>query len=401
MTQQDLIAQVAQSTPSKIIFLVIDGLGGLPHPDTGKSELETAHTPNLDRLAARAMCGLTDPVAPGITPGSGPGHLALFGYDPVRSLIKRGVLEAAGIGLNLGPDDLAVRGNFCTVDKNGVITHRRAGRLPTEESRGLCRKLDRIQVPGAEIEVHPVESHRFVIIFKGRGLSDELADTDQQVTGVTPPPVKALTQDAVASAAMVNEFVEKARGVLGHQPKANMITLRGFSKLPDLAPMNQVYKLNPVALATYPMYRGLARLLGMKYLDTGPTFEDQVNDLVSNYDDYDFFFIHFKGADTAGEDGDFQAKVQALEEVDCPIGRLMELEPEVFVVAGDHSTPAILGNHSWHPVPFLMQCEWSRKDSVTEFTELACAGGVLGRFPAREVMPLALAHAGKLTKYGA
>ncbi|MCH9036969.1 MAG: phosphoglycerate mutase, partial [Chloroflexi bacterium] len=280
MTQQDLIAQVAQSTPSKIIFLVIDGLGGLPHPDTGKSELETAYTPNLDRLAARAMCGLTDPVAPGITPGSGPGHLALFGYDPVKSLIKRGVLEAAGIGLDMGPDDLAVRGNFCTVDKNGAITHRRAGRLPTEESRVLCRQMDRIQVSGVEIEVHPVESHRFVIIFKGRGLSDELADTDQQVTGVTPPPVKALTQDAVSSAAMVNEFVEKARGVLGNQPKANMITLRGFSKLPDLAPMKQVYKLNPVALATYPMYRGLARLLGMKYLDTGPTFEDQVNDLV-------------------------------------------------------------------------------------------------------------------------
>ena len=401
MTQQDLIAQVALSTPAKIIFLVVDGLGGLPHPDTGKSELETAHTPNLDYLASRAMCGETDPVAPGITPGSGPGHLALFGYDPVKSLIKRGILEAKGIGLEVGPEDLAARGNFCTVNEAGLIIDRRAGRIPTEESRLLCQQLTEIQVNGAEVEVHPVKDHRFAVIFHGNGLNDELSETDPQQVNKPPLPVYALTKEARATADIANGFVDKARQVLRCRSTANMITLRGFSKIPKLPSMTQVYKLNSVALASDPTYRGVARLLGMECLETGPSFEKEVDDLISRYNDYDFFYIHYKSADSAGEDGDFQRKVEALEVLDRPLKRLIELGPEVFVVAGDHSTPAILAGHSWHPVPFLLWSEWDRRDDVTEFTEQACARGVLGRFPATEVMPLVLAYAGKLAKFGA
>ena len=397
-----LISQVSRSTDSKIVFLVIDGLGGLPHPDTGKAELETASTPNLDLLASLSMCGLTVPVAPGIIPGSGPGHLALFGYDPVANLIKRGVLEAAGIGVDLTPDDLAVRGNFCTVNTEGVITDRRAGRLPSSESRELCRLLNDIEVEGAQVDVHPVESHRFVIVFRGTGLSEDLADTDEQVNGVVPPPVRPTHPDAQPTADIVNAAVEKIKDVLKDAGSpANMLTLRGFSKLPNMPSMPDVYKLNPLGIATYPMYRGIARLLGMKVMASGPRFTNVVDEMISNYDDHDFFFIHYKGADTAGEDGNFDAKVRALEEVDAPLQKIIDLRPDVFVVAGDHSTPAIWANHSWHPVPFMMWSRWARPDTVTEFSERTCAQGVLGEFAATDVMPLALAHAGKLIKFGA
>ena len=399
---QKLISQVSRVTDSKIVFLVIDGLGGLPHPNTGKAELETANIPNLDYIASRSMCGLTIPVARGIIPGSGPGHLSLFGYDPVANLIKRGVLEAAGIGIELTPDDLAVRGNFCTVDEDGVITDRRAGRLASSESRELCRLLDNIEIEGAKVEVHPVESHRFVIVFRGPDLNEDLADTDDQVNGVVPPPVHPTHPDAQPTADIVNAAVDKIRKTLKDaESPANMVTLRGFSKLPDMPSMTEVYKLSPLGIATYPMYRGLARLVGMKVMARGPGFSDVVDAMIANYDKHDFFFIHYKGADTAGEDGNFNAKVRALEEVDAPLKKIIDLRPDVFIVAGDHSTPATWANHSWHPVPFMMWAHWSRPDPVAEFTEKACAQGVLGEFPATDVMPLALAHAGKLIKFGA
>ncbi|MFQ5872799.1 MAG: 2,3-bisphosphoglycerate-independent phosphoglycerate mutase [Dehalococcoidia bacterium] len=400
MTQQDLIAQVAQSSPTKIILLVIDGLGGLPHPDTGKSELETAHIPNLDRLTAKGICGLTSPVAPGISPGSGPGHLALFGYDPVKNLIKRGVLEAAGIGLELGSSDLAARGNFCTVDGAGLLTDRRAGRIPTEESWLLCQELDKIGLSGAEVEVHAVKDHRFVVIFHGDGLSEAVSETDPQQENVPPLLVKSLSPEACGTAELANQFIERSRQILGHRSTANMVLLRGFSKPPKMPSMRQIYKLRPAAVASYPMYRGVARLLGMECLETGPTFEDEIDTLSRHYDDYDFFYIHFKAADTAGEDGDFDGKVRALEELDPYLPRLTGLEPEVFVVAGDHSTPAILAAHSWHPVPVLLRSRWAQPDDVAELTERACSRGVLGLFPATDVMSLVLAHALKLSKFG-
>lgn len=401
MSRQDIIAQVAHSTPSKIIFLVIDGLGGLPHPDTGKSELETANTPNLDKLASEAMCGLTDPIAPGITPGSGPGHLALFGYDPVKYLIKRGVLEATGIGLDLREKDLAARGNFCTIDKDGKIIDRRAGRIPTEESQLLCQELDKIQLSGVGVEVHAVRDHRFAVIFHGDNLSEDITATDPQTINSSPLPVRALNPGAQHTAIVINWFVEMSRGALDGRSSANMIMLRGFSKRPNLPSMSQLYKLKPAAIAIYPMYRGVARLLGMEVLESGMTFKEEVETLTKHYKEFDFFYIHFKGADTAGEDGNFDAKVQALEELDQCLPQLIDLQPEVFVVAGDHSTPATFAAHSWHPVPFLLRSRWGRKDGVTQFTEPACATGILGRFPATEIMPWVLAYAEKLAKYGA
>jgi 2,3-bisphosphoglycerate-independent phosphoglycerate mutase len=401
MNNQQLIKEIAQTSPSKIVLLVCDGLGGLPHPATGKTELETANIPNLDSLVARGICGLSDPVAPGITPGSAPGHLGLFGYDPVECNVGRGILEAIGIGLDLNHNDVAARGNFCTVDEKGLITDRRAGRISTEKSTELCRLLDGITISGVEIRVYPVREHRFVVVFRGENLVAEVTESDPQKLGAPPDIINPLSKDAGKLAEVTNAFVGEARKRLsGHYP-ANMILLRGFSRHPNLPTMEDIYKLNPLAIAVYPMYRGLASLVGMEIASTGTTIEDEFNTLKQNYDKHDFFFVHAKWTDSAGEDGDFDRKVKVLEQIDAALPILMGLKPDVIVVTGDHSTPAAYGGHSWHPVPVMICAEHCRTDKVSRFSETDCLAGGLGRIRAVEIMPLALANAGKLTKFGA
>ena len=394
------ITELCNPTPSKIVMLVVDGLGGLPHPDTGKSELETAVTPNLDLLASDSACGLTTPVAPGITPGSGPGHLALFGYDPVKYLIGRGVLEAIGIGVELRNGQVAARGNFCTLDESGLLVDRRAGRIPTSESAPLVELLDRIEVPNVDVSVYPVRDHRFVLVLSGEGLDERVTETDPQALGVPPMEAGAAVAGAEKTAAAVRSFTQQAREILGERSSANMVLLRGFSALPDLPDMGRTYRLNPAAIAAYPMYRGLAHLAGMKVIPTGMAFDDELDTLERHFHEHDFFFLHYKPADAAGEDGDFAGKVEALEYLDARIPRLLELDIDTLVVAGDHSTPAIMGSHSWHPVPLLVKSSMYRGDGVGEFNERACASGSIGRIPAVSVMTIALANAGKLYKFG-
>ena len=397
----ELIKGIATSSPSKIVLLVIDGLGGLPHPKTGKTELETANTPNLDRLAAKGICGLIDPVSPGITPGSTPGHLALFGYDPVKFNIGRGVVEALGIDFDLEPGDIAARGNFCTVDDAGLVTDRRAGRISTEKCTELCQLLDGLAIEGVKLFVCPVREHRFVAVFRGEGLAPEVSDSDPQQVGVAPKAIVALNPQADMMAAIANKFIAQAKTILAKHHPANMVLLRGFSQRPHLPTMGEVYKLKPAAIAGYPMYRGLAKLVGMQVLETGGAVTEEFTTLKQNYADYDFFFVHIKGTDSAGEDGDFNRKVRIIEEVDKALPGLTSLEPDVIVVTGDHSTPALLKGHSWHPVPILLYSRWCRADRVGEFSESACILGGLGRFPATQIMPLAMANALKLTKFGA
>ena len=401
MISLEQIRELSVSSNSKIVLLVIDGLGGLPHPETGKTELETAQTPNLDRLAREGICGLIDPVSPGVTPGSAPGHLALFGYDPFKFTIGRGVLEVLGIDFNLKPGDIAARGNFCTVDERGLLLDRRAGRISTERCLELCHLLSRIKIEGVELFVSPLREHRFVVVFRGDNLSPDLSDSDPQQTRVEPKDVVALSPEAERTARLANEFVAKAREILKNERPANMILLRGFSRLPQFPTMKGVYKLKPAAIAAYPMYRGLAKLVGMDILNTSAFIEEEFATLSQHYAEYDFFFLHIKQSDTAGEDGDFQRKVKVIEEVDAALPQLLKLNPEVIVVTGDHSTPALLRGHSWHPVPLLLHSQWCRPDDIAKFSERACARGSLGRFPALEVMPLAMAHALKLTKFGA
>jgi 2,3-bisphosphoglycerate-independent phosphoglycerate mutase len=393
--------RISRTSPSKIVFLVMDGVGGLPHPETSKTELESARKPNLNGIARQSLCGLIDLIGPGITPGSAPGHLAIFGYDPVKYDIGRGVVEALGIDLQLKPEDIAARGNFCTVDDRGVITDRRAGRISTVKSTELCRLLNDIIMDGAEISVVPVKEHRFVLIIRGEALSPELADSDPQQAGLAPKKIEALSPQAQRTAEIANEFVSQASSRLRNESSANMVLMRGFSRRPDIPTLPQIYKLKPAAIAAYPMYRGLARLVGMEVLPTGESIVNEVESLRQHYGDYDFFFIHFKSTDSRGEDGNFEAKVQAIEELDNALPGLLSLDPEVLIVTGDHSTPATLAAHSWHPVPFMLKSRWCRPDNVVEFSERACLAGGMGRFPATEIMPLAMANALKLDKFGA
>ena len=387
-------------TPSKIVLLVADGLGGLAHPETGKSELETAEIPNLDALAQESACGLTTPVLPGVAPGSGPGHLALFGYDPLKHQIGRGALEALGIEVELAPGDVAARGNFCTVDGDGLLVDRRAGRIPTELSAPICERLDRIELPGVQVDVFPVQDYRFVLRLRGEGLSAAVSETDPQVTGAKALPANPLKPEAQKTADLVNQFVEQAAQLMREEDRANMLLLRGFAQMPSLPPMGEVYRLDPAAIAAYPMYRGLASVAGMKVIATGRTFADEVVTLRENWDKHDFFFIHYKPADAAGEDGDFDAKVRCLEELDPFIPAIRELEPDVLMIAGDHATPAIMAAHSWHPVPFLLHSKLTKGQGIPTFDEKACALGAIGSIPATSVMVLGLSHAGKMTKFG-
>ncbi len=397
----ELLRQLATPGDTKIVLSVVDGLGGLPDARTHRSELETANTPHLDHLAADSLCGLTIPVDYGVTPGSGPGHMALFGYDPLQHEVGRGVLEALGIDFDLQSSDVAARGNFCTLDAQGKITDRRAGRIPTTLTVELCERLSQIKLPGVELLTEPVREYRFVLVLRGEGLEDGLAQTDPEREGVEPLLVRPTSKKSKATADLANEFVKQAREVLSDQEQANAVLLRGFAKYPDLPSMPEVTQMRAGAFAVYPMYRGLAKLAGMTVSPGGGTQESQLEALKSRWDDFDFFFYHFKRADAAGEDGDFHAKVLALEEYDKLIPKLRELGADVLMVAGDHSTPSQFAAHSWHPVPFLLYSKHGTIDRVEQLNEEACRAGALGTFPARHALSLAMANAGRLMKYGA
>jgi 2,3-bisphosphoglycerate-independent phosphoglycerate mutase len=398
---QDLIVPAQ----TKIAMVIMDGLGGLPLEPGGKTELETARTPNLDALAAQSALGLTVPVGPGITPGSGPGHLGIFGYDPIQYEIGRGALEALGVDFDLGPDDVAARGNFCSVDAAGLLTDRRAGRIPTGVNKELAKLLRTIKIDGVEFFVETVKEHRFAFVMRGSGLGDALTETDPRKTGVPALPVRALKPDSEKAARLVNQFIEQARKLLAaYTPKhpANMILLRGFARYPTMPTYPELFGLRAAAIAVNGMYRGVAKLVGMKALKVdSDTLADEFTTLEKNWNDFDFFYLHVKKTDTYGEDGDFAGKVRVIEEVDALLPRLMALKPDVVIVSGDHSSPALLKSHSWHPVPTLLYSRHVRADGIAEFGERACARGSLGVLPAKDVMPIALANAQRITKFGA
>lgn len=400
MNWEEIAQETSIKTDSKIILLVMDGLGGLPVK--GKTELEAAQTPNLDSLAAKSVCGLSDPVFMGITPGSGPAHLSLFGYDPTKHILGRGILEALGVGVVVGKNDLVARGNFATL-KAGLIVDRRAGRIPTSENEQICKKLNLSlkEVDETKISFFPGKEHRFVIKFSGEGLSDALSDADPQKEGKPVIPTRALAPEAEKSAQMVNRAIEKATELLKDSPPANTILLRGFSGCPSLPTVSELFQLNAAAIANYPMYKGLAKLVGMEILDVGPEMSELFDAVERHYQNHDFFYVHVKKTDSAGEDGNFEAKKKAIEETDGCIPRLLALEPDVLVVTSDHSTPSLLKAHSWHPNPFLLYSKASMPDNVKRFSERECSQGYLGRFQAIYAMPLMLAHAGKLKKFGA
>ncbi|MFO7893218.1 MAG: 2,3-bisphosphoglycerate-independent phosphoglycerate mutase [Longimicrobiales bacterium] len=394
---------VVEPDGGTIVYLVLDGLGGLPHPETGRTELESADTPNLDRLARRSALGQITPVQSGIAPGSGPGHLALFGYDPVEYNIGRGVLSALGVDFELEPGDLAGRLNLCTLDDAGNVADRRAGRPSDQENARLVAMLrDAItEVDGVRVFWESEKEHRVVLILRGEGLSADLTDTDPQETGVPPNRMEGTSADGNATARVVRKVLDQARGVLADEPVANGVLGRGFATYHRYPSMQERFGLAPVCIARYPMYRGVSRLLGMDIAAPAGTDADSVDVLAEQLADHDFAFVHFKYPDSRGEDGDFDAKVAAIEAVDALVPDIEALEPDVIVVTGDHSTPATLRAHSWHPVPVLIASDWCRGSGADGFGETACLRGELGTFAAKHLMSLALAHARRLAKFGA
>ncbi len=398
----DFLKRLIKPAKTKIVLLIMDGLGGLPNEPGGKTELEAAYTPNMDALAARSALGFSSPAGPGIAVGSGPGHLAIFGFDQIEYEIGRGALEALGVGLDLGPEDVAARGNFCKVDENGVLLDRRAGRLATPEAIKLAHLLNGIQMEGVQIHLESVKDHRFALLIRGAGRGAGLRDTDPLVDGVAPYKAAALDSASVRTADLLNQYLEKAREALQDEEHANMILLRGFDKLPVLPQYRDLFGLNAAAIAVNGMYKGVSRLVGMQVLPVeGKEIEDEFTTLERFWDQFDFFYLHIKQTDTHGEDGDFSKKVKVIEYVDTQIPRILNLKPDVLLITGDHSSPAILKSHSWHPVPALLYGKHVREDNIAEFGERACARGSLGIMPATHYLPLMLANADRISKYGA
>jgi 2,3-bisphosphoglycerate-independent phosphoglycerate mutase len=400
----DLMRELSVKTDSKIVLLIIDGLGGLPvEGSEGKTELEAANTPNLDDLAASSDLGLSRPVAAGVSPGSGPGHLALFGYNPMHYVVGRGVLSALGVGFDLGENDLAARINFATLDESGRISDRRAGRIPSEKGEELVNLLNEyVDLDGAEVLITHEKEYRAVVVFRGEGLSDALLDTDPQRVGLAPLPVKPTdgSPEAERAASLGNAFVERANEILKDQHPANTVLLRGFGMHPALPSFEDTYRLDAAAIASYPMYKGLARLARMELLKEGEGIAGEFETLRENWDAHDFFFVHIKPTDAAGEDGDFGRKCGVIEEVDAQIPGLMDLGPAALAITGDHATPARLKSHSWHGVPLLLHSPYTLP-TADSFGERSCAGGSLGVFQAEEIMGYLMGHALKLNRYGA
>ncbi|TES91827.1 MAG: 2,3-bisphosphoglycerate-independent phosphoglycerate mutase [Candidatus Cloacimonadota bacterium] len=401
MVSEEIYRELSVKNEKKIVLLVMDGVGDLPV--NGKTPLEVAKTPNLDALAKKSITGLTYSVSMGISPGSGPAHIPLFGYDPFKYDIGRGVLEALGIDFELGKKDIAARANFATIDKKGIITDRRAGRIHTEKNKKICAFLSsKIKtIEGVKVIIRSGKEHRFVVIFRGDSLFDCVTDTDPQQIGLRPKVSSSLDSNGQKTARIVNRFVEMALPLLKDYMPSNFVLLRGISRYPDIPSMEKLFKLVPAAIATYPMYKGLAKLVGMQILKTGSDITSEFKTLKENWSKFDFFFIHIKKTDSYGEDGSFDKKVSVIEEVDKHIPQILDLKPDCFVITGDHSTPCKMKSHSWHPNPFLLHSPFVRKDLAISFTELECAKGVLGRFGAVNAISLMLAHTLKLKKYGA
>ncbi len=398
--------ELRQEGKAKILLVVLDGVGGLPLEPGGPTELEAAKTPNLDRLAEESALGLLTPVYPGLTPGSGPGHLALFGYDPFRYPVGRGALSALGLGVDFRDGDVALRGNFATLSPEGQVLDRRAGRPSTQENRRVVAKLQEAipRVEDVEVRFYTESEHRFLVVLRGEGLGDGVTDTDPQKAGLPPLKAEALDEASRKTARVVNLLSERIREVLKDEPKVNGALFRGASRRPSFPSMAEVYGLRAAAIASYPMYKGLASLVGMEVLPVegeGDAHEGKLQALREHWDQYDFFYLHFKKPDAKGEDGDFLGKVAEIQRFDALLPEILALRPDVLALTGDHSTPALLKAHSWHPVPLLLKAPYLRQDAARRFTEGEALKGSLGHLRGVELMPLLLAHAGRLLKYGA
>jgi len=407
MNLDSLYSKLTLKTDAKLVLLVLDGLGDLATggPDSC-TPLEAAATPNLDVLTQNAAQGRMIPVAPGITPGSGPGHLALFGYDPIEYQVGRGVIEALGLGLDLQAGDVAARANFCTLNSKGIVTDRRAGRIPTDVCEDLCALLSKQikKIGGAEVIIRPGKGHRFVVVFRGKGLEGPLTDADPHREGLpisTAQPVNKKSLKAKKTARLVAEFYKQVLPILSKKKPANGFLMRGIAHQPAIPTFQERYGLSAACIAVYPMYKGLAQLVGMTRLEGPQTIAEQFQKYVEEYDRFNYFFIHYKYTDMHGEDGNFDAKKKAIEDLDAALPVFLQKKPTVLAVTGDHSTPCVLKGHSWHPQPVLLASACSGSDKLERFTETGANMGSLGLFEAKYLIRLMQANARMLDKFGA
>ena len=407
MKLDELYSELTLKTPAKLALIVLDGLGDIATKEQNYlTPLEAAHTPNLDALAKNSAQGRMIPVAPGITPGSGPGHLALFGYDPIEFQVGRGVIEALGLGIELKPGDVCARANFATLDAKGMVTDRRAGRIPTE----TCEKLVALlvakikKIGETQVIIKAGKEHRFVVVFRGKGLEGPLTDADPNREGFTIPAVKprdAKNAKQKKMAKLIAEFYKKALPILAKEKPANGFLMRGIAHQPKIPLFETRYKMKPVAIAVYPMYKGLSQLVGMVKVEGPQSIKEQFERYLADYDKYDFFFIHYKYTDKAGEDGNFAAKKKAIEDFDAALPILLKKKPDVLAITGDHSTPCSMKGHSWHPQPVLLHSATSGSDKLERFTDTGANSGSLGVFEAKYLMRLMQANAKAFDKYGA
>jgi 2,3-bisphosphoglycerate-independent phosphoglycerate mutase len=407
MNLDALYSELTLKTDAKLVLVVLDGLGDLATKEQGyMTPLEAATTPNLDALTKDSAQGRMTPVAPGITPGSGPGHLALFGYDPLEFQVGRGVIEALGLGIELRAGDVAARANFCTLDAKGIVTDRRAGRIETEVCEELCDLLSKKikKVGDAQVIIKAGKGHRFVVVLRGKGLEGPLTDADPHREGARMPiaqPVNQKSAKAKKAAKLIKEFYKLALPIIAKKRPANGFLMRGIAHQPAIPAFEERYQLKPACIAVYPMYKGLAQLVGMTRLDGPQTIVGQFERYLTEYDHYDFFFIHYKYTDMYGEDGNFQAKKKAIEEFDAALPVLLRKRPDVIAITGDHSTPCAMKGHSWHPQPVLLHSAVSGSDKLDRFTETGANRGSLGLFEAKSLMRLLQAHAKMFDKFGA
>ncbi|MDB4642071.1 2,3-bisphosphoglycerate-independent phosphoglycerate mutase [Verrucomicrobia bacterium] len=408
MTKLDeMYDKLTLPTKAKIALVVLDGVGDIAIKENGYlTPLEAAKTPIMDKLSREAIQGRMTPVAPGVTPGSGPGHLALFGYDPVDTQVGRGVIEALGLGLELKAGDVAARANFCSLDADGLVTDRRAGRIETEECERLCAILSKKikKVSNTQIIIQPGKGHRFVVIFRGTGMEGPLNDTDPQREGLPiaeSTPLDPSSKKAQKAAKLIKAFYDKALPILKDERPANGFLMRGIAHQPDIPTFEERYKLKAACLAVYPMYKGLAQLVGMDKVEGPQSISEQFNRYLEEYDNYDFFFIHYKYTDMYGEDGNFEAKKKAIEELDEALPILLQKRPDVIAITGDHSTPCPMKGHSWHPQPVLLTSAFSGSDKLDRFTETGANIGSMGVFDAKFLIRYMQAHAMMFDKYGA
>jgi 2,3-bisphosphoglycerate-independent phosphoglycerate mutase len=386
---------------ASILLVVLDGLGGMADGEGG-TELEAARTPNLDALAAEGATGLLEPVGPGITPGSGPGHLALFGYDPLEFELGRGALSAAGLNIELRPGEVAARANLATLDGQGRVVDRRAGRPDDDEARRIVERLgSSVRIDGVDVRFVLERGHRVLVILSGHGLDPRVGDTDPQAVGVPPIDPRPLDPAAERTAGVVADLDAQVRRSLADEPVANGLLLRGFDAQRALPSFHDRTRMDAAAVAVYPMYRGIARLLGFEILGPPEDLEGELALLREHRDRFDFTFLHHKDADAAGEDGDRDAKIAGIERLDAVVPDLLALGHGVVAVTGDHATPAQMAAHSWHPVPVLVHAPRVGRDEADRFGERWCRTGGLGRRPSRELLPVLMACAGRLAKYGA